>query len=93
MADMAVADVEMRHGWRLLGPTKMTLQTSGRICVDPVVWNVRASRSCVEEKDDHYNCKNNSDNADNNQQRSGTGFFRWHVLVLLSFSQNRKIKN
>ena len=85
MTDMAAADIKMRHGWRLLGPTKMTRQTSGWICVGLMIWNVGAGRRCVEEKDDHYNCKNSSDDADNNQQRSGTGFFCWHVLVLLVY--------
>jgi len=83
MAYMTAANIEMRHSWRLLGPTEMTLQTSGWIRVGLVIWNVGTGGCCVEEKDDHYNCKNSSDDADNNQQRSGTGFFRWHVLVLL----------
>ena len=93
MADMAAADIEMRHGWGLLGSAEMTRQTSRWICISLVVWNVGTGRRCVEEKDDHYNCKDSSDDADNNQQRSGTGFFRWHVFVLLSFSQDRKFRN
>lgn len=63
---MAVTNVEMRHGWGLLGSAEMTLQASGWICVGPVVRNVGTGRSCVEEKDNHYNSKNNSDDADNN---------------------------
>lgn len=66
MADVAVADIEMRHGWGLLGPAEMAFQTSSRICVGLVVWNVGTGRGCVKEKDNHYNSKNNSDDADNN---------------------------
>ena len=66
MADMAVADVEMRHRWGFFGSAEMTLQASGWICVSPMVRNVGAGRSCVKEKDNHYNSKNNSNDADDN---------------------------